>query len=154
MLCDSTIVRAFRNSSHKHRPSALRPPSRIHADYASIERFFALYKQDIICLLFRKMLRSGRSNDLVRIPCVLMRRSVFRPKRVIMLMATRALVGCLQAAARVKACHSGPDGTGDVAILTAANRMQIISVGADCNAYGRGQRSYACFDLFVSTALT
>jgi len=47
------------------------------------------------------------------------------------LMATGALVGWFLnmypiEAAIVNACHSGQGGTGDVAILTAANRMQLM----------------------------
>ena len=47
------------------------------------------------------------------------------------LMATGALVGRLLnmypiEAAIINACHSGQGGTGDVAILTAANRMQLM----------------------------
>ena len=47
------------------------------------------------------------------------------------LMATGAFVGRLLnmypiEAAIVNACHSGQGGTGDVAILTAANRMQLM----------------------------
>ena len=47
------------------------------------------------------------------------------------LMATGAFVGRLMnmypiETAIVNACHSGQGGTGDVAILTAANRMQLM----------------------------
>ena len=47
------------------------------------------------------------------------------------LMATGALVGRWLnmypiEAAIINACHSGQGGTGDVAILTAANRMQLM----------------------------
>jgi malate:Na+ symporter len=47
------------------------------------------------------------------------------------LMATGALVGRWLnmypiEAAVINACHSGQGGTGDVAILTAANRMQLM----------------------------
>jgi Na+/citrate or Na+/malate symporter len=47
------------------------------------------------------------------------------------LMVTGAFVGRLLSmypieAAIVNACHSGQGGTGDVAILTAANRMQLM----------------------------
>lgn len=47
------------------------------------------------------------------------------------LMATGALAGRWLniypiEAAIINACHSGQGGTGDVAILTAANRMQLI----------------------------
>jgi malate:Na+ symporter len=50
---------------------------------------------------------------------------------VFTLMATGALVGRLMSmypieTAIVNACHSGQGGTGDVAILTAANRMQLM----------------------------
>ena len=50
---------------------------------------------------------------------------------VVTLMATGAFVGRLLGmypieAAIVNACHSGQGGTGDVAILTAANRMQLM----------------------------
>ena len=51
---------------------------------------------------------------------------------VVTLMATGALVGapasrCIRSkAAIINACHSGQGGTGDVAILTAANRMQLM----------------------------
>jgi malate:Na+ symporter len=46
-------------------------------------------------------------------------------------MATGAFVGRLMSmypieTAIVNACHSGQGGTGDVAILTAANRMQLM----------------------------
>jgi Na+/citrate or Na+/malate symporter len=46
-------------------------------------------------------------------------------------MGTGALVGRMLGmypieAAIVNACHSGQGGTGDVAILTAANRMQLM----------------------------
>ena len=46
-------------------------------------------------------------------------------------MATGALVGRWLnmypiEAAIINACHSGQGGTGDVAILTAANRMQLM----------------------------
>jgi Na+/citrate or Na+/malate symporter len=46
-------------------------------------------------------------------------------------MATGAFVGRLLGmypieAAIINACHSGQGGTGDVAILTAANRMQLM----------------------------
>jgi Na+/citrate or Na+/malate symporter len=47
------------------------------------------------------------------------------------LMATGAVVGRWLnmypiEAATINACHSGQGGTGDVAILTAANRMQLM----------------------------
>src|SRR5262249_49881832 len=47
------------------------------------------------------------------------------------LMATGAVVGRWLSmypieAAIINACHSGQGGTGDVAILTAANRMQLM----------------------------
>ena len=47
------------------------------------------------------------------------------------LMATGAFVGRLLGmypieTAIINACHSGQGGTGDVAILTAANRMQLM----------------------------
>jgi malate:Na+ symporter len=47
------------------------------------------------------------------------------------LMATGAVVGRLLnmypiESAIINACHSGQGGTGDVAILTAANRMQLM----------------------------
>jgi malate:Na+ symporter len=47
------------------------------------------------------------------------------------LMATGAFVGRLLGmypieSAVINACHSGQGGTGDVAILTAANRMQLM----------------------------
>jgi len=50
---------------------------------------------------------------------------------VVTLMATGALVGRWLnmypiEAAIINACHSGQGGTGDVAILTAANRMQLM----------------------------
>jgi malate:Na+ symporter len=50
---------------------------------------------------------------------------------VFTLMATGAFVGRLMSmypieTAIVNACHSGQGGTGDVAILTAANRMQLM----------------------------
>ena len=50
---------------------------------------------------------------------------------VVTLMATGAFVGRLLGmypieAAIINACHSGQGGTGDVAILTAANRMQLM----------------------------
>jgi Na+/citrate or Na+/malate symporter len=50
---------------------------------------------------------------------------------VVTLMATGALVGRLLnmypiESAIINACHSGQGGTGDVAILTAANRMQLM----------------------------
>jgi Na+/citrate or Na+/malate symporter len=50
---------------------------------------------------------------------------------VVTLMATGALVGRWLGmypieAAIINACHSGQGGTGDVAILTAANRMQLM----------------------------
>jgi malate:Na+ symporter len=50
---------------------------------------------------------------------------------VFTLMATGAIVGRLLGmypieTAIVNACHSGQGGTGDVAILTAANRMQLM----------------------------
>jgi malate:Na+ symporter len=46
-------------------------------------------------------------------------------------MATGAFVGRLLGmypieSAIINACHSGQGGTGDVAILTAANRMQLM----------------------------
>jgi len=46
-------------------------------------------------------------------------------------MATGAVVGRLLnmypiESAIINACHSGQGGTGDVAILTAANRMQLM----------------------------
>jgi malate:Na+ symporter len=46
-------------------------------------------------------------------------------------MATGAFVGRLLGmypieSAVINACHSGQGGTGDVAILTAANRMQLM----------------------------
>jgi len=50
---------------------------------------------------------------------------------VVTLMATGAVVGRLLdmypiESAIINACHSGQGGTGDVAILTAANRMQLM----------------------------
>ena len=50
---------------------------------------------------------------------------------VVTLMATGALVGRWLnmypiETAIINACHSGQGGTGDVAILTAANRMQLM----------------------------
>lgn len=50
---------------------------------------------------------------------------------VFTLMATGAIVGRFMnmypiETAIVNACHSGQGGTGDVAILTAANRMQLM----------------------------
>jgi len=50
---------------------------------------------------------------------------------VVTLMATGAVVGRLLnmypiETAIINACHSGQGGTGDVAILTAANRMQLM----------------------------
>jgi Na+/citrate or Na+/malate symporter len=50
---------------------------------------------------------------------------------VVTLMATGAVVGRWLnmypiEAAIINACHSGQGGTGDVAILTAANRMQLM----------------------------
>jgi Na+/citrate or Na+/malate symporter len=50
---------------------------------------------------------------------------------VFTLMATGAFIGRLMRmypieTAIVNACHSGQGGTGDVAILTAANRMQLM----------------------------
>jgi Na+/citrate or Na+/malate symporter len=50
---------------------------------------------------------------------------------VFTLMATGAFIGRLMSmypieTAIVNACHSGQGGTGDVAILTAANRMQLM----------------------------
>jgi malate:Na+ symporter len=50
---------------------------------------------------------------------------------VVTLMGTGFVVGCLMKmypidTAIVNACHSGQGGTGDVAILTAANRMQLM----------------------------
>jgi len=50
---------------------------------------------------------------------------------VVTLMVTGAVVGRLLnmypiETAIINACHSGQGGTGDVAILTAANRMQLM----------------------------
>ncbi len=50
---------------------------------------------------------------------------------VVTLMATGAVVGRFLnmypiESAIINACHSGQGGTGDVAILTAANRMQLM----------------------------
>ena len=50
---------------------------------------------------------------------------------VVTLMSVGAVVGRLLKmypieAAIINACHSGQGGTGDVAILTAANRMQLM----------------------------
>lgn len=38
----------------------------------------------------------------------------------------------------VNACHGGQGGAGDIAILTAANRMQLDAVRADRHAHWRG----------------